>query len=170
MITKDLQIFIKKNIIDKNINAKYLETGFLEGVSAFEMLSLGFKKVVSIEIDENFVNEGEKKFSTFIKPTIVEMRKTFLFPKYFCEKVPKIGPIIIATPANIPTFAFATPNSLPPIWSDRPALTLVTINVLNKVDKTVRAIKRDKEFGCKFTNKSIIVVPMRPNNTNTRRP
>jgi hypothetical protein len=75
MITNDLQIFIKKNIIDKNINAKYLETGFLKGESAFEMLSLGFKKVVSIEIDENFVNEGEKKFSTFIKDQRLEIVK-----------------------------------------------------------------------------------------------
>jgi len=89
MITNDLQTFIKKNIIDKNINSKYLETGFLEGRSAFEMLSLGFKKVVSIEIDENFVKEGEKKFSTFIKDQRLEIVKgdsAEKIPKYFSDE------------------------------------------------------------------------------------
>ena len=75
MIINDLQIFIKKNIINKKIDPKYLETGFLEGQSAYEMLSLGFKKVVSIEIDQNFVTEGEKKFSSFIKDQRLEIVK-----------------------------------------------------------------------------------------------
>ena len=73
MISKDLRSFIKKNIIDKKINCSYLETGFLEGESAEEMLQLGFKKVVSIEIDRNHIEQGKSKFSKYIYDKKLEL-------------------------------------------------------------------------------------------------
>jgi len=75
MISKDLQYFIKENVIKNNNKSKYLETGFLEGQSAFEMLNLGFEKVVSIEIDENFIELGKKKFKSFIDSNKLEIVK-----------------------------------------------------------------------------------------------
>ena len=75
MISKDLQIFIQQNIINNNPKAKYLETGFLKGQSANEMLKLGFKKVVSIEIDEDFIKKGEIKFKNEIKDNRLEIIK-----------------------------------------------------------------------------------------------
>ena len=73
MISKDLRNYIKENIIDKRTNCKYLETGFLKGESALEMLQLGFKKVVSIEIDKNYVEHGKSKFSNYINCRELEL-------------------------------------------------------------------------------------------------
>ena len=73
MISKELQNFIKDNVLKKNNKCKYLETGFLEGQSAHEMLLLGFEKVVSIEIDNNFIKLGKQKFNSFIKSDRLEI-------------------------------------------------------------------------------------------------
>ena len=73
MISKDLRNFIKKNILDKKSNCNYLETGFLRGESALEMLQLGFKKVVSIEIDNNHIEQGNSKFSNYINDKRLEI-------------------------------------------------------------------------------------------------
>ena len=73
MISKDLRLFIKKNIIDNKSNCNYLETGFLKGESALEMLQLGFKKVVSIEIDINHIEQGKSKFSNYINDKKLEI-------------------------------------------------------------------------------------------------
>tara|TARA_B100002051_G_C16711995_1_gene627155 strand:+ start:324 stop:1013 length:690 start_codon:yes stop_codon:yes gene_type:complete len=73
MISKELQNFIKDNVLKNNNKCKYLETGFLEGQSAHEMLLLGFEKVVSIEIDNNFIKLGKQKFNSFIKSDRLEI-------------------------------------------------------------------------------------------------
>ena len=44
MISKELQNFIKDNVLKNNNKCKYLEINFLEGQSAHEMLLLGFEK------------------------------------------------------------------------------------------------------------------------------
>ena len=67
MISKELQNFIKDNVLKNNNKCKYLETGFLEGQSAHEMLLLGFEKVVSIEIINNFIKLGKQNLILSLK-------------------------------------------------------------------------------------------------------
>ncbi|MDC3022488.1 hypothetical protein OA179_00395 [Candidatus Pelagibacter sp.] len=68
MLSNDL-----KKIISKFKNGIYLETGFRDGVSAKQAIELGFKKVISIEIDKDSVINGKKKFESEIKNGVLEI-------------------------------------------------------------------------------------------------
>ena len=60
-------------IFKKYKDGIYLETGFNEGRSAFEALTFGFKKVISIEINQKLVESGKKKFRNFIENNRLEI-------------------------------------------------------------------------------------------------
>ena len=60
-------------IFKKYKDGIYLETGFNEGRSAFEALTFGFKKVISIEINQKSVELGKKKFRNFIENNRLEI-------------------------------------------------------------------------------------------------
>lgn len=61
------------NLLKKNIAGTYVETGFASGNSAKFALDLGFKKVISIEIDKNIVSQGRKKFHKFIESNKLQL-------------------------------------------------------------------------------------------------
>jgi hypothetical protein len=61
------------NLLKKNIAGTYVETGFASGNSAKFALDLGFKKVISIEIDKESVIKGREKFHKFIKSNKLEL-------------------------------------------------------------------------------------------------
>ena len=61
------------NVLKKNIAGAYLETGFASGNSAKFALDLGFKKVISIEIDKESVTKGREKFHKFIESNKLEL-------------------------------------------------------------------------------------------------
>ena len=62
-------------IISQYNNGTYLETGFFLGESALIALKLGFKKVISIEYNEEFVNKGKFRFQEYIKNKKLEIIK-----------------------------------------------------------------------------------------------
>ncbi len=61
------------NLLKKNIAGTYVETGFASGNSAKFALDLGFKKVISIEIDKEMVSKGREKFHKLIKSNKFEL-------------------------------------------------------------------------------------------------
>ena len=85
MLSNDL-----KKIISKFKNGIYLETGFRDGVSAKQAIELGFKKVISIEIDKDSVLNGKKKFVREIESGILEIVEgdsSKCLERYFNEKI-----------------------------------------------------------------------------------
>ena len=66
MISKELENIIT-NFIKEKKNTIFLETGFYKGISAKTALKLGFSKVISIEIDQSYIADGEKKLFEFVK-------------------------------------------------------------------------------------------------------
>ena len=66
MISQELKNIIT-NFIKEKKNTIFLETGFYKGISAETALKLGFSKVISIEIDQSYIAEGEKKLFEFVK-------------------------------------------------------------------------------------------------------
>lgn len=73
---------ILKNFIKNKKNTIYLETGFETGSSAETALNLNFSKVISIEIDQKRIVEGNKKFAEFI-----ENKKLFIINGDSAEKI-----------------------------------------------------------------------------------
>lgn len=79
-----------KKIISDFKNGNYLETGFRDGISAKQAIELGFKKVISIEIDKDFVAIGRRKFESEIKNGVLEIIEgdsSECLEKYFNEHV-----------------------------------------------------------------------------------
>jgi len=67
-IDKDLSKTLKK--LNYGV---YLETGFFNGESALNAIDLGFKKVISIEINEDYVAKGRLKFHKHISSGKLEI-------------------------------------------------------------------------------------------------
>ena len=55
------------HILKKYNKGIYLETGLASGDSSKLALDLGFKKVISIEIDKNSIDYVKKKLKKFVK-------------------------------------------------------------------------------------------------------
>jgi hypothetical protein len=89
MLSHDLKKLIKKFILNKN-NSQYLETGFLDGECCLAALDLGFDKVISIEIDQNRISNGKKKFKSFLdqgKLQLINGDSAQMIKKYFNENI-----------------------------------------------------------------------------------
>jgi hypothetical protein len=64
---------LKENVLSKYKNPIFFETGTYLGDSVELAINIGFKKIISIEIDESLQNKNIKKFESYVNSGQVEL-------------------------------------------------------------------------------------------------